>query len=104
MAQAEGPCARWKAWAKLSGSAFRMKLTSPWRHKRHCLAAVAGDGGEAEAAEQRFEAGHVGAGELDELEAVGAHRVRASEMMPAKAVRSGGMSMARGAHGPRSRR
>src|SRR5580700_2340906 len=29
MAQTEGPCSRAKAWAKLSGSALRMKLTSP---------------------------------------------------------------------------
>ena len=31
MAQTEGPCTRAKDWAKLSGSPFRMKFTSPWR-------------------------------------------------------------------------
>src|SRR5665213_2779411 len=37
MAQIDGPCTRAKPWAKLSGSALTMKLTSPWRNSETSL-------------------------------------------------------------------
>jgi hypothetical protein len=43
--------------------------------QQHVLVAVAGDGHEAHALEQRAHRGRVRRGVLDELEAVGAHRV-----------------------------
>jgi hypothetical protein len=65
MAQADGPWARAKAWAKLSGSPV----------ERDLLRAVAGDGAKAELFEQLAQGGSVLGSVFDELETAGAGRV-----------------------------
>jgi hypothetical protein len=75
MAQAEGPCARAKPCANESASALMMKLMSPcacrvtfferWR-------ATTGNPNRSNSVAQRL---RVGSGILDELEAVGSHRI-----------------------------
>ena len=74
IAQAEGPCSCAKRWPKPSGSALMMKLMSPCV-QRDVLGAMAGHHREAHALEQRAQQDRIGRGVLDELEAVGAHRV-----------------------------
>src|SRR3954454_16877851 len=92
MAQAQGPCTRWKAWAKLSGSAFRMKLTSPCRQSVTCLlrwCATARKPSWVNSASSAGRSGPVNSTNSKPSVPIGL----ASEMTPASGVRSGGMSM-----------
>ena len=76
MAQQLGPCTRAKALAKLSGSAFRMKFTSPWRYSVTSFDLCRATAVKPMVRNNSASCLGVGGGVFDELEAVGAHRVR----------------------------